>query len=155
MTETNTGSSGSTATTPTYLAASIINQAVEAVIGLMNALGLYATVTRGALPTADGITCEIGPSTPSEVYLDKNKLIPLDLTVNGKHSNLKTLSDAMNAIHEGLTFARSYPEGEEWQIVDIRTATEPQKLGREENNDWLMASSLTVLIETKKESATE
>jgi hypothetical protein len=133
-----------------YLSATIIGQAVEAVIRMMNTLGLFATVTRGALPAGAGITCEVGPSVPSEVYLDKNKYIPLDLTINGKNKNLQTLTDAMDKIHEELTFARSYPSGDEWQIVDITTATEPQRIGREENNDWLMASSLTVKIETKR-----
>lgn len=133
-----------------YLSTTIIGQAVEAVIRMMNTLGLFATVTRGALPAGAGITCEVGPSVPSEVYLDKNKYIPLDLTINGKNKNLQTLTDAMDKIHEELTFTRGYPSGDDWQIVDITTATEPQRIGREENNDWLMASSLTVKIETKR-----
>ena len=136
-------------TTPTYSAASVINQAVEAVIGLMNATQPFANVTRGALPTGAGITCEVGPSTPAEVYLDKNAYIPLDVTINGKHPNLMTLSDAMNKIHSALTRATSYPSADHWEIVDIATATLPQVLGREDNNDWLMASSLSVRIYQK------
>ena len=76
-----------TSTTPTYVAASVINQVIEAVIGLMNATTPFATVTRGALPTGIGITCEVGPSTPQEVYLDKNSYTPLDLAINAKHPN--------------------------------------------------------------------
>lgn len=123
---------------------SVINEVVEAVIGLMNATGPFAAVTRGALPTGPGLTCEVGPSAPSEVYLDKNSYIPLDVALNGKHPNLKTLSDAMNAIHSALTRARAYPSGARWEIVDIANYTLPQIIGREDNNDWLMASSLSV-----------
>jgi hypothetical protein len=50
----------------------------------------------------------------------------------------------MNDIHSALTRARSYPSGEGWQIVDIQNYTLPQIIGREGNNDWLMASSLSV-----------
>ena len=128
----------------TYLADSPIDQAIEAVIGLMNDTQPFATVTRGALPTYHGITCELGPSTPREMHMDKNTVIPLDVVLNGKHPDLKTLSDAMNTIHSALTRATSYPSAEKWQIVDIKTYTLPQIIGREDNNDWLMASTLSV-----------
>ena len=145
MSETNGTTGGSTTpTTPTYQANSVINQVVEAVIGLMNATAPFSTVTRGALPTGIGITCEVGPSTPAEVYLDKDSYVPLDVTLNGKHGNLKTLSDALNKIHSALTRATSYPSSEDWQIVDIANTTLPQVVDREDNNEWLMASSLSV-----------
>lgn len=123
---------------------SVINEVIEAVISLMNATEPFAAVTRGALPTGVGITCEMGPSTPQEVYLDKNGYIPLDLALNGKHPNLQTLSDALNTIHSALTRATSYPSGESWEIVDISNYTLPQIIGREQNNEWLMASALSV-----------
>ena len=129
---------------PTYQADSVINQVLEAVIGLMNATSPFATVTRGALPTGVGITCEVGPSTPSEVYMDKNSYVPLDVTLNGKHPNLMTLSDALNNIHSALTRAKTYPSAEDWQIVDITNYTLPEIVDREGNNEWLMASSLSV-----------
>ena len=128
----------------TYLASSAINQVLEAVVGLMNATQPFASVTRGALPTGPGLTCEIGPSAPSSMHMDKNTVIPLDVTLNGKHHNLLTLSDAMNKIHSALTRAKEYPSGSAWQIVDISNLTLPQRIGREENNDWLMASALSV-----------
>ena len=123
---------------------SVINEVMEAVIDLMNGTNPFAQVTRGALPTGVGLVCEVGPSTPSEVYLDKNTYTPLDVTLNGKHPNLKTLSDAMNTIHSVLTRATEYPEGEGWQIVDISNYALPQIVDREDNNEWLMASALSV-----------
>ena len=130
---------------------SIINSAVESVMDLIDGLHLFAPITRGALGTGAGLSCEVAPSSPSEVYMDKNKFIPVDLTINGKHTNLETLSDAMNGIHESLTMMKSYPYGEDWAIVDISTYTEPQIVEREESNAWFMASSLSVKIQTMKE----
>ena len=133
--------------TPAYTASSVINQVLEAVIGLMNAANPFATVTRGALPTGPGLTCEIGPSRPQKEYMDKNSDVPLSIVMNGKHPNLNTLSDAMNGIHSALTRAKTYPEdpaGSRWQITDIQTTTFPRVVGREDNNDWLMASVLSV-----------
>ena len=133
-----------TETAPTT---SVINEVMEAVIGLMNATSPFATVTRGALPTTDGIVCEIGPTIPDTLFWDKNTFIPLDVTINAKHPNMKTLSDTMNNIHGVLTRAKTYPEDtnrNRWQIVDIMTQNIPQIIGREDNNDWIMASALTV-----------
>jgi hypothetical protein len=129
---------------------SILNQAIEAVMDLIDALSLFAPITRGALGTGDSLSCEIGPTSPETVWLDKNKYIPVDLTINGKHGNLQTLSDSMNLIHENLTMMREYPTGSEWQIVDIATLTEPQVIGREQDNKWMMASALTIKVATSK-----
>jgi hypothetical protein len=116
---------------------------------LIDGLDLFSPITRGALGTGNGLACEIAPSAPDEVYLDKNQYIPLDLTINGKHSNLQILSESMNRIHQELTMLRQYPEGDDWKIVDISTMTEPQIIGREDNNSWMMASSLIIKIYTK------
>ena len=125
---------------------SVINDALEAVIGLMNATQPFATVTRGALPTGYGLVCELAPSSALELYWDKNTCVVLDVTLNGKHANLQTLSDDMNDIHSALTRATSYPSGTGWQIIDISNNTLPEKIGREANNEWLMASSLSVRL---------
>ena len=130
------------------MSTSIINQAIEAVMDLIDALGLYALITRGALGTEDSLSCEIGPTRPESVFLDKHQYIPVDLTINGKHSNLQTLSEAMNTIHENLTTKRIYPAGTNWEIVDILTLTEPQIIAREDEGPWIMASALTVKVAT-------
>ena len=127
-----------------YQATSVINQVLEAVIGMANATQPFSSITRGALPTGQGLTCEIGPTAPQATHMDKNTVIPLDITINGKHPNLMTLSDAMNTIHSALTRAKVYPSAEKWEIVDIVNLTLPQIIGREQNNEWLMASSLSV-----------
>lgn len=127
---------------------SVINEVVEAVIGLMNATEPFATVTRGALPTTVGITCEVSPgAAPQTVYLSKNAIIDLNLTINAKHPNLKTLTDDVNDIHSALTRAKVYPSdtvNNRWQIADISNVNMPDLIGREENNDWLLASAINV-----------
>ena len=127
---------------------SILNLAIESVMDLIDAMGLFANISRGALGTGNGLCCEIGPTTPETVFLDKHQYIPIDLTINGKHGDLQTLSDAMNTIHESLTSARTYPYGDGWEIVDITTMTEPQVIAREESNQWIMASALLVKVAT-------
>ena len=132
----------------TYLSTTVIDQAVEAVAGLINGLSLFSSIYRGALGTGNGLCCEVGPTRPEAVFLDKNKCIPVDFTINGKHDNLLTLTEAMNKIHESLTMLKTYPSGATWEIVDITTSTEPQVIGREDSNQYIMASSLFVKVAT-------
>ena len=147
MSETNTNSSTSTST-------SKINLAVEWVITQINAMQNFATMTRGALGTGNGLVCEIAPSTAQEVYYDKNAYIALTLALNGKHSNLQTLSETMNNIIDTMTRAKSYSNGNGWEIVDITSGNLPRIIGREENNAWIMAGDLVVKIYRKDDTTT-
>ena len=126
--------------------ASALNSAIEAVMDMIDGLGLFSTIHRGALGIGNGICCEIAPSTPEEVYMDKNAYIPLTLAINGKHDNLKTLSDALNTITDSLSRKKTYTDGTGWQIVDITSGNLPRVIGREENNSWVMACDLVVKI---------
>ena len=128
---------------------SIINQAVEAVMDMIDALQPYATITRGALGTGNSLCCEISPSIPESVYMDKESYTPLTLAINGKHDNLQTLSDALNNIIDNLTRLTVYPKSGSWQIADISSGNLPRVIGREDNNSWVMACDLVVKIYRK------
>ena len=146
----NTGNAASTAVVST----SKINLAVESVITLINAMDNFATMTRGALGIGNGLTCEVAPSVPSEVYLNKDVFIPLTLAINGKHSNLQTLSDTLNNLMDPLTRRTEYPSGNGWEIVDIVNGNLPRVISREDNNLWFMACDIVVKI-FRKDDETE
>ena len=126
-----------------------INAAIDAVMDMIDTMNNFATITRGALGTSNGLACEIAPSMPLEVYYDKNAYIPLTLALNGKHKNLQVLSDTLNNIIDTLTRRTAYPAGDGWEIVDITSGNLPRIIGREENNAWLMAGDLIVKIYRK------
>ena len=140
-----------TATTPPA-STSKINLAVESVITLINAMDNFATMTRGALGISNSLSCEIAPSNAAEVYYDKNAYLTLTLALNGKHSNLQTLSDTLNNIMDTLTRKKSYPSGDGWEIVDITNGNLPRVIGREEQNLWLMACDLIVKLYRKDDT---
>lgn len=143
----NTNTAAQESTTPT--STSVLNLAVEAVMDMIDALNPFATITRGALGIGNSLSCEIAPSVPEEVYLDKNSYIPLTLALNGKHDDLQVLSDTMNNIIDSLSRAKSYTSGTGWQIVDITAGNLPRVIGREDNSTWLMAGDLVVKIYRK------
>ena len=140
-------------TTPT-VSTSVLNLAVEAVMNMIDALGNFANITRGALGIDNGLSCEIAPSTVDSVYMDKNSYIPLLLAINGKHSNLETLSNTLNNIIDSLTRRKSYTSGNGFEIVDITAGNLPRVIGREQNNQWLMACDLVIKIYRKDDETT-
>ena len=133
---------------------SIINLAVESVMTLIDGLHPFATITRGALGIGNSLTCEIAPSYPESVFYDKNVYIPLTLALNGKHDNLQVLSDTLNGIMDAMTRLKSYPSGDNWEIVDITNGNLPRVIGREDNNSWLMACDLIVKLYRKDDVTT-
>ena len=126
-----------------------IDLAIESVVSLINGMNNFAAMTRGALGSANGLVCEPAPSTADATFLDKNRYIDLTLAINGKHSNLQTLTNTLNNITDTLTRAKSYPSGGGWEIVDIATGNYPRVIGREENNAWVMACDVVVKIYRK------
>lgn len=126
-----------------------INLAIESVINTINLLGNFAPMTRGALGTVNGLSCEVAPSNYSEVYMDKNAYIEITLALNGKHSDLRVLTDTVNNIVDLLTRLTAYPSGNGWEIVDISSGNLPRVIGRDDKNLWLVAADLIVKIYRK------
>lgn len=143
----NTGET--TATTPT--STSWLNLAIESVMDEIDKLGNFANITRGALGIDNGLSCEVSPSNAQEVYLDKNAYFTITLALNGKHNDLQTLSDTLNGIMDTLTRLKTYPTGNGFDIVDISNGIMPRVIGREQNNQWLMACDLVIKIYRKDE----
>lgn len=134
---------------------SILNNAVEAVMDMIDAMDNFAPITRGALGIGNSLSCEIAPSIPESVFMDKNQYIPLTLALNGKNDDLQILSDTLNNIVDTLSRSKSYTGGNGWEIVDIESGNLPRVIGREDNNKWLMACDLIVKIYRKDEEPNE
>lgn len=139
----------------TYIASSKINQAVEAVMNMIDNLTPFANITRGALGIDNGLTCEIAPSMIDSVFMDKNVYLPVTLAINGKHTDLQILSDTLNNIMDTLTRKTTYTSGNGWEIVDITNGNLPRIIGREDNGQWLMACDLVVKIYRKDDEPNE
>ena len=148
----NTGSGTGTGTNTAPTSTSVLNLAVESVMDMIDALQPFSPIRRGALGIGNSLCCEIAPSVPESVYMDKEMYIPLTLAINGKHDDLNILSDTLNNIMDNLPRKTSYTDGNGWQIVDISCGNLPRVIGRENNNSWLMACDLIVKIYRKDDT---
>ena len=146
------GTGAGTDPTPTPpTATSVVNLAIESVMDMIDATSPFATITRGALGTGNGLCCEIAPTNTDTVFMDKESYIPLTLALNGKHDDLRVLSDTLNNIMDTLSRKTSYTSGNGWQIVDISCGNHPRVIGREDNNSWLMACDIVIKIYRKED----
>lgn len=128
-----------------------VDLAIESVMDLIDGMDNFGEITRGALGSDDGLSCEIAPSNPESVFFDKGAYIPLTLALNGKHRDLQTLTNTLNNIMDTLTRMKTYPSGDGWEIVDITNGTLPRVIGREDNNSFLMACDLVIKLYRKDE----
>lgn len=128
-----------------------VNLAIESVMDLIDNMGNFADITRGALGIDNGLCCEIAPSNAQEIYLDKEGYYPITLAINGKHHDLQVITDTLNTIMDTLSRRTTYPTGDGWQIVDISEGIMPRVIGREQNNAWLLACDIVIKIYRKDE----
>lgn len=122
---------------------SVYDDVLESVCGLAEASQPYSAIVIGSMPPDDGISIVWSASSLNE-FLNKNAVVTMTAVLNGKHSNQKSVSEALGEIHRVLTRRKAYPEAENFQITNISTVGAPIYIGREANNQWLYGSSLRV-----------
>lgn len=122
----------------------VYNEVLEAVIRLVvENLNLYDNIVIGSLPPDNGISFAWG-SGSLNTFLSKNSAVEMQAVLNGKNSNQEMVSDILGNIHVFLNSLHDYPTSDTYQITNIETIRPPFYLGREENSQWLYASSLSI-----------
>jgi hypothetical protein len=125
------------------------DEILQALIDMAEAASGVRVVT-GSLPPDNGIAMT-GTSASAPIFLDIGSNERMNVLVNGKNGDQKTVIQQLDAIHKSLTRRKDFPTGDGWQIYAIETLTSPRLLGREENvqAQWIYASSLLVKINVK------
>ena len=122
---------------------SIQQQIMDAVAALVDAMHNYANVVYGTLPEANGLCLAASTGALDAATLAHGGQYSLQVVLNGKHSNQRTVYDTLCAIHEYLNKIASYPSGAGWSVCSIQTNGAPGYIDREESQ-WLYGSSLTI-----------
>ena len=104
---------------------------------------VYSNVIVGAMPPHNGVAAQVSTGATDTTFLNKGLEIGLSIVLNGKHENQQTVYDTLNFIHESLVMTKDYPNTDDFQIVDIRTDSLPNYIGREDN-EYLYGSALRV-----------
>ena len=130
---------------------SIFDSVLEAVADLAEReTKPYAPILIGSLPTDNGISMSLASGT-SVYFMDKCAFYDIPVTLNGKHTEQRTVSDALGRIHTMLSRLSEYPTVDNCQILSIETQSSPSYLDREDGGQWLYGSSLRVKFYHGKE----
>lgn len=125
---------------------SCINQAIAALMDMVQQLEPFAPVKRGPLDESAGIRMELSPGTPPICHFDRRCVVPLSIVINAKHRDMQLVSNTLHRIHDTLTRSSEYPCTTDWQITHITSESPPELIGREPGDLWLFASALTVTL---------
>lgn len=126
----------------------MINGIMHAIIDLAQGTNPFAQILRGPLPAAPSISMEPGPSLPVH-HMNRGMEIALPITINLKHPEMAVAADTAWNVVRSLCTQDSYPSGEGWQIASIWCDATPRLIGREHDNTWLYAASVTASIYIK------
>lgn len=123
-----------------------IDEMIGRVADLAETTEPYAPIVFGSDPPLNGICMIRNGGYAQETHLDKGMLYSVPVLINGKHTNQQTVLDALTAIHEALTKKTNYNDvsTDAVQVVDITTTAAPSVIGREQNNQWIVGSSIGV-----------
>lgn len=125
---------------------SIINQAILAIIGMVDELDLFAPIRIGPLDADAGISIALSPGSPPVYHLDRRCEVQLSLVLNARHRDMQLVSNTLHHLHDVLCRAPFYPRTDSWQITHITTESLPELVERQAGDWWLFASSLTVTL---------
>lgn len=123
------------------------DEILQAIINMAEEAAGVSIVT-GSMPPDNGIAMT-GQAAPQTIMLDIGSNERMSIVCNGKNRDQQTVIDQLDAIHRSLTRRKDFPIGNDWQVYAIETVASPRFLGREQNSEWLYASSLLVKINTK------
>lgn len=118
---------------------------LDALIDIAQQTNPFATILRGPLTAAPSIAMEAAESSITR-HMDRNEAVRTAVVINAKHPDMTTACEAVMAIQRKLTHLEEFPSGDGWRIVDVWADNIPRLIGREDDNTWLYATSLTASI---------
>ena len=130
-----------------------ITQVFDAFMDMVDSVLSPSVCVIGAMPPHNGYAAQITTGATDTTYLDKGIEIGLSIVLNGKHESQQTGCDTLNLIHQSLTQTNQYPKNNDFQIVDIRTDSFPNYIGREDN-EYLYGSAFRVRAFIKQKGIT-
>lgn len=130
-----------------------ITEVFDAFMDMVDSVLSPSVCVIGAMPPHNGYAAQITTGATDTTYLDKGIEIGLSIVLNGKNESQSAVCDTLNEIHQSLTMTKDYPSTGDYQIVDIRTDSFPNYIGREDN-EYLYGSAFRVRAFIKQKGIT-
>lgn len=107
---------------------------------------LEISVSLKELPADGGLYAESGAPTLQNMYMDKSCLWRVPVLFMSKQSDQKQGLHNLEKICRLLHYRKSYPDGDSYGWADASITTPPNKIGRDEDGQYLHSCIISCLI---------
>lgn len=118
---------------------------LDALIDIAQQTAPFALILRGPLTDGPSISMEAAESSLHH-HMDRNMAARTAVVINAKHPDMTSAYEAVMAIQRKLIHLPEFPSGTGWRIADVWADDVPRLIGREDDNTWLFAATLTASI---------
>ena len=108
--------------------------------------GCGIEVSLRELPASGGIYAELSAGYPDAQYYDKTTIRIIPVLFLAKYRSQKECMDSLSAICAYLHKLHQFPQGETFAWLDATTATEPNKIGRQEDGRYIYSCIINCKI---------
>lgn len=131
---------------------SIQSEAINSILDICDSMNLFSPVHVGQLGEKQDIACYLTSGRHSYDFFDRGSIQILPLTFLSKHLQQQTARDSLHDIANKLTRMQSYPSSALWEIINVREATTPRLIGKDQSTQhWNYASVLEIELLYKGE----
>ena len=122
-----------------------MNDAILALIEIMQGAVPALRVTRGALTTGPGVCCEAGQSRVTAM-MDGSSLAETEIEIRAKHENLKLATEALLAVLARACAPDARPSGAGWAVAETAIGALPRGEGRNGDGMWIVVCSVKMTL---------
>lgn len=97
-------------------------------------------------PAKGGMSAELAPGYTDSLYYDKRSIRTIPVLFLSKGKDHEKCVDQLCRLCNHLHGLKSYPQSKGFVWIDAVTATEPNKIGRQEDGQWLYSAIVNMRI---------
>ena len=98
------------------------------------------------LPASGGVYAELSAGYPDAQYYDNTAVRIIPVLFLAKYKSQKECMDSLSNICAYLRKLHPYPQGNTFAWLDARAATEPNKIGRQEDGRYIYSCIINCKI---------
>lgn len=110
------------------------------------AAGCGIEVCLDGTPADGGVSAELAPGYTDALYYDKSAIRTVPVLLIGKDKDQAGCADRLCRICNHLQRLKQYPQADGFTWLDATTATEPNKVGRQEDGQWIYSAIVNTRI---------
>ena len=103
-------------------------------------------LTLEGTPADGGVSAELSPGYTDSLYYSKKAIRIIPILFLSKNKDQRECLRRLSKICNYLQALKIYPQGSSFTWLDAETATEPNRVGRQEDGQWIYSAVVNMKI---------